>query len=128
MTLARQLDTEQWMPTRDRILAVQYTRPSRVGSIHLPESYDKDGTWNWWECVTAGPDVERKLGIALLPGDIFRTPWRPAIDLGAEDAAGRRLFIVACTVQKGVMVDGRQKMVEELNVNGVIPRTWSDDT
>lgn len=123
MTLPAQLDPAIVHPVKDRILAVQYTRPKQYGVLHLPESYDKDGTWNWWECVKAGPTVERKLGIELRPGDIFRTPWRPAIDLGAEDEQGRRLFIVSCTVLK----TGRDgKLEEELNVTGVIPKTWEE--
>lgn len=120
MSLAPQIAAAMIQPRGDRILAVQYTRPAKVGSLHLPESYDKDGTWNWWEAVKAGPDVSKKLGIALQPGDIFRTPWRPAVDLGCEDESGRRLFMVSCTV----MMDRRGEMVEEMNVTGVIPCTW----
>lgn len=120
--LAPQVDPASIQPRGDRILAVQYTRPKIVGSIHLPESYDKDGSWNWWEAVTAGPEVERKLGIELRPGDIFRTPWRPAIDLGCEDLQGRRLFMVSCMVK----VDRKGKLVDELNVTGIIPKTWGD--
>lgn len=120
--LAPQQDIATIHPLRDLILAVQYTRPAMHGSLHIPEAYDKDGTWSWWECVKAGPDVERKLGIALAEGDIFRTPWRPAIDLGIEDTAGRRLFMVSCTVK----VQREGKMVEDLNVTGIIFNDWED--
>lgn len=119
--LAPQLDPASIHPVRDLILAVQYTKPAKYGSLHLPEYYDKDGTWNWWECVKAGPDVERKLGIALNAGDIFRTPWRPGIDLGCEDAKGRRLFMVGCTVQKA---GSNGRLVESLNVTGILFNTW----
>lgn len=127
--LAPILDPATVHPTADRILAVQYVRPKQYGSLYLPESYDKDGTWNWWECVKAGPDVEKKLGIALAAGDIFRTPWRPAIDLGAETPEGRRLFIVGCTVQVAAPQYDllETKLVEELNVTGVIPKTWEEE-
>lgn len=119
--LPPRVDATTIHPTKDRILAVQYVRPAKVGMLHLPESYDKDGTWNWWEAVASGPDVERTLGIPVEPGDIFRTPWRPAIDLGCEDeASGRRLFMVSCMVQRAV----RGKMVNELNVSGIIKNTW----
>lgn len=121
--LAPKIDVATIHPVRDRILAMQYVRPATYGSIHLPESYDKDGTWNWWEAVAAGPAVKEKLGIELQPGDIFRTPWRPAIDLGMEcDKTGRRLFMVACTVQR---VE-RGKMVEDMNVTGVLKKDWQD--
>ena len=122
MTLPAQLDATSIHPTKDRILAVKYTRPATYGSLVLPESYSDDGTWTWWECVAAGPDVERKLGIRMLPGDLFSTPFRPPVDLGAEDAAGRRLFIIGCTVQR--VESG--KMVEDLNVKAVLPKTWGD--
>jgi hypothetical protein len=119
--LAPKLDASRIQPTKDRILAFQYVRPAMHGRLHLPESYEKDGTWNWWEAVACGPDVERKLGMRLQPGDLFRTPWRPAIDLGIEDeATGRRLFMVSCTVQQA----DRGKLVEKLNVEAVYPKTW----
>lgn len=120
--LAPKLDPASIHPRRDLILAVQYTRPAKAGSIWIPASYDKDGTWSWWECVKAGPDVERKLGCKLHPGDLFRTPWRPGIDAGCEDEQGRRLFFVSCTVQ----VERQGRMQEEGNVNGVIFCTWND--
>lgn len=118
--LAPQVDASTIHPTKDRILAVQYTRPKVYGSLHLPESYDKDGTWNWWEAVACGPQVESKLGIKLQAGDIFRTPWRPAVDLGIEDTAGRRLFMVSCTVQR----QQQGRLVEDLNVTGIIFNDW----
>jgi len=121
--LAPQIDPSRIHPTKDRILAVQYTRPEQVGSIYIPAAYDKDGTWNWWEVVSTGPEVGKILGMDLEPGDLFRTPWRPGIDLEAEDMAGRRLFIVPCQVEQVV----RGKMVKVLNVTGLIPNTWSKE-
>jgi len=118
--LPRQLDPATIHPTKENILAVQYTRPAMVGSLHIPAAYDKDGSWNWWECVKAGPGAAKVLGVEMQPGDIFRTPWRPGTDLGAEDSQGRRLFIVPCQVERNV--EGR--MQKELNITGIIFKEW----
>jgi co-chaperonin GroES (HSP10) len=107
-SIGQQLDASRIHPTKDRILVTKYVRPDMTPSgLHIPAAYRVDPAWAYWEVVAAGPDCERQLGIKLGPGDIIRTPFRPAIDLGAEDASGNRLFIVPAE-----------------NVNGVIPCTW----
>lgn len=107
-SIGKLLDVTTIHPTKDRILVTRYERPATTpGGLHIPAAFRTDGAWAYWEVVAWGPTVKKALGIALGVGDIIRTPFRPAIDLGAEDAAGRRLFIVPAE-----------------NVNGVIQNTW----
>lgn len=105
------LDPSTIHPTKDRILAVRYTRPEMAGNIHIPASYSEDPSWVWWEVKKTGPDVEQALGCRLGAGDIVRTPFRPGIDLGVTDAEGRRLFMLG---------------VEANAVNGVFYKDWED--
>lgn len=120
------IEINRIQPTKDRVLVVQYERPAMSpGGIHIPDTARSDAlTWSYWEVVKCGPQVAEALGYQLRPGDIIRTPFRPAIDLAIEDGRGRRLFIIGCTVQRWDSVKG--KMATDHNINGVIPRDWEE--
>lgn len=124
-SVGQQIDVASIQPQRDLILCIRYERPEQTaGGLIIPDPFRIDPFWAYWEVVTAGPDCEKQLGIRLDPGDIIRTPFRPGIDSGFEDAEGRRLYFVACRIQQP-QADGKLKWVG--NVTGVIPNTWSKE-
>lgn len=116
-------DTATIVVKGERLLCIKYERPALTPSgLHIPEPFRVDPFWAYWEVVQAPEAACRRLGYTVQAGDIIRTPFRPAIDTGLEDTAGKRLFIVACGVEK--WDPARRKMVKEGNVTGIIPNTW----
>ena len=122
-SLGHRIDPSTIVPKGENVLCVKYERPPATASgIIIPDPFRVDPFWAYWEVVTAGPGCAKALGIRLQPGDIIRTPFRPAIDSGFEDAAGKRLYFIACSVQQAGP-DGKLRPVS--NITGVIPNTWS---
>lgn len=122
-SVGQQIAVDSIQPRRDLVLCIRYERPeATAGGIIVPEPFRVDPFWAYWEVVKAGPGVERSLGIKLLPGDIIRTPFRPAIDSSFEDAERRRLYFIGCRVQQP---DREGKLQWVNNITGVIPDTWS---
>lgn len=125
-SIATPIDPTSIQPRHDRILCTRYERPAFTpGGLHIPASFLIDPYWTWWEVVASGPEVEKKLGCRLHKGDLIKiATMRPAIDLGHEDLAGRRLYMVSCEVE----MEQKGKMKKIPNIAMVWFNTWDPAT
>lgn len=78
-----------------KLLATRYTRPDKVGSIHLSPAYLMDTSRGLWEVVETTPAADARLGVALAPGWILVAA--PNSGVFFETRNGEDVFLLAAS-------------------------------